>query len=87
MLFPSVSSNRWKMRLLLILSESDKREIEILDGDPCLQNLVEFEATVADRLQIMQLKFLMIFAPFWDEFVNLDDISKLHDKAKIKVII
>lgn len=29
------------MRLLLILRESDKREIEIPDEDPCLKNLAE----------------------------------------------
>lgn len=51
-----------------------------------LKFVPELEVTIADRLRIAKVKFLMIFAPFWDEFVNLDDISKLHDKAKIKVI-
>lgn len=74
------------MRLLLILNESDKREIEISADNPCLQNLADLETTIADKLQISRVKYLMIFASFWDDFVNLDNVSKLHDKAKIKVI-
>lgn len=74
------------MRLLLILNDNHKSEIEILEGNSCLHSLAAFKTSVAERLKIPQPISLMIFNPFWNDFVNFDDVSKLQDKAKIKVI-